>query len=101
MSLNFLPVELENIIDNYSYQVQHRINFAKYADELKQRTSIRQEDVHYAYELNHSRNVWELLCHHSFDDAQRLYLLEERIKIDEPMINISFNYSLVEEFEYF
>ena len=98
MSLDFLPAELENIIDNYSQQIQHQINFAKYADELKFATSIRQEDIEYSYGLN--GDTWELWCYHDDGEYDIAYVLEEHIfryaATDGLTISRSFCFSPIE-----
>jgi len=68
MSLDFLPKEIEDIINENTKQVEHMERFKKYSEELK-----KVERAEYTYHLN--ENVWELWCFKGYN----VVVLEEHI----------------------
>jgi len=86
MSLKFLPLELENIIEDYKKELTHRENYNHYQAELKK--IIKNRDVEYAIAWNYYSNSLEMWCYSS---KSVTYLEEQVNKISSFEKNIKIN----------
>lgn len=73
MSLNFLPVELALIINDYAKQINHQNNFSKIKSELKETLKYRLTHISYRdhFFILQSKNKYSYRCHTSFTQQRR------------------------------
>lgn len=58
MSLDFLPKELEDIINDYILELQHQNNFNKFSIELKERLDYRNKNIFYNFYINNKNRFY-------------------------------------------